>query len=147
MQQLQQIRRSYEAPIEAALASLTPPIRCYADNQYYDDDDATAEYAVCTLNFNQVSNTTIGICGDMELLRGELAVEIYTMKGTGPGRSQEAGEAVWAALMRLNRAVGSNARTGAVRGPEIEPLPGRPHYRAEVRAEATSRSGRMTAAG
>jgi hypothetical protein len=147
MQQFQAIRHSYEAPITAALAGLTPPIRCYTENQYYDNDEATTEYAVCTLNFNQVSDNTIGLCGDMELLRGELAVEVYTIKGAGAGRSQEAGEAVLIALMRLNKVIGSNARTGAVWGPEIEALNGRPHYRAEVRAEVSARSGRMTAAG
>jgi hypothetical protein len=79
-----------------------------------------------------MTENTIGVCGDTEFIRGSLVIEVFTPKGAGPGRGQEAAQALWQALMPLNRAIGATtgviARTGPVRGAAFTPLQGRPHF-------------------
>ena len=143
MNDLQTIRRAYEAPVETALAALVPPIPVYTDNRFYDADDAKSEFCLCRLSFGLMTENTIGVCGDTEFIRGSLVIEVFTPKGAGPGRGQEAAQALWQALMPLNRAIGGTvgvvARTGPLQGPAFTPLQGRPHFMTRLSAPIRAR--------
>lgn len=143
MNELQAIRRAYEAPVEAAMAALIPAIPVYTDNRFYDANDANAEFCLCRVSFGLMTENAIGVCGDIEFIRGALVMEVFTPKGAGPGRGQEAAQALWAALMPLNRAMGSTdglvARIGPLRGPSFTPLSGRPHMMTSLSAPIRAR--------
>jgi len=132
MNDLQAIRRAIEEPVELALAALIPPIPVFTDNRLYDENDATSEFCLVRVSFGLMTDTTIGICGDVEFIRGSAVIEVYTPKGNGPGRGQQAAEAIWRALMPLNRALPAAGdlvvRTGSFSGPSFTPLQGRPHF-------------------
>jgi hypothetical protein len=143
MNELQAIRRAYEEPVEVALASLIPSIPVYTDNRFYDADDAKSEFCLCRLSFGLMTENTIGLCGDIEFIRGSLVVEVFTPKGAGPGRAQNAAQAVWTSLMPLNRVLskgeGVLARIGQIRGPSFTPLQGRPHFMTSLNAPIHAR--------
>jgi hypothetical protein len=143
MNELQAIRRAYEEPVEVALATLIPPIRVYTDNRFYDADDANSEFCLCRLSFGLMTENTIGLCGDIEFIRGALVVEVFTPKGAGPGRAQSAAQAIWTNLMPLNRVLskgeGVLARIGEIRGPSFTPLQGRPHFMTSISAPIRAR--------
>jgi hypothetical protein len=143
MNELQSIRRAYEEPVEVALASLIPSIPVHTDNRFYDADDAKSEFCLCRLSFGLMTENTIGLCGDIEFIRGSLVVEVFTPKGAGPGRAQSAGQAVWTSLMPLNRVLskgeGVLARIGQIRGPSFKPLQGRPHFMTSLSAPIHAR--------
>lgn len=132
MNDLQAIRRAIEAPVETALAALTPPIPVFTDNRLYDENDARSEFCLVRVSFGLMSDPTIGICGDVEFIRGSAVIEVYTPKGNGAGRGQKAAEAIWQALMPLNRKLPAAGdlvvRTGSFSGPSFTPLQGRPHF-------------------
>jgi hypothetical protein len=132
MNDLQSIRRVVEAPIEQALSAMLPPIPVFTDNRLYDEDDATSEFCLVRLSFGLMSGPTIGICGDVEQIRASLVVEVFTPKGNGPGRGQDAATVVWQELAKLSRALGQPGTTfvrlGPISGPSFTPLQGRPHY-------------------
>jgi hypothetical protein len=132
MNDLQIIRRAYEAPVETALTALVPPIPVYTDNRFYDADDAKSEFCLCRVSFGLMTENTIGVCGDIEFIRGSMVIEVFTPKGAGPGRGQEIAQALWQALMPLNTVMGGTvgviARTGPFQGPAFTPLQGRPHF-------------------
>lgn len=132
MNELQSIRRLVEAPVESALAALTPPIPCFTDNRFYDEDDATSEFCLMRVSFGLMNEPAIGPCGNGELIRASAVIEIFTMKGNGPGRGQNAATAVWKAAEALNRGLPRAdvpaIRIGAVNGPDLTPLSGRPHF-------------------
>lgn len=132
MNDLQSIRRVVEAPIEQALSTMLPPIPVFTDNRLYDEDDATSEFCLVRLSFGLMSDPTIGICGDVEHIRASLVVEVFTPKGNGPGRGQDAATAIWQELAKLNRFMAQPGtafvRLGPISGPSFTPLQGRPHY-------------------
>lgn len=143
MNDLQSIRRAIEAPVEAALAALTPPIPVFTDNRLYDEDDATSEFCLVRLSFGLMSDPTIGVCGHVEHIRGSVVVEVLTPKGNGPGRGQQAAEAIWQALEPLNRALPEATdlvvRLGSISGPSFTPLQGRPHFFTRLSAPVQAR--------
>lgn len=132
MNELQSIRRVVEMPVETALASMLPPIPVFTDNRLYDEDDAASEFCLVRLSFGLMTAQTIGTCGDLEQIRASLVVELYTPKGNGPGRGQDAATAVWQELAKLNRFMAQPGTTfvrlGPISGPSFTPLQGRPHY-------------------
>jgi hypothetical protein len=132
MNDLQAIRRAIEAPVETALAALTPAIPVFTDNRFYDADDATSEFCLVRVNFGLMADPTIGFCGDVEHIRASAVIEVFTPKGNGPGRGQKAAEAIWRALVPLNRklpAAGALVvHLGSLSGPSFTPLQGRPHF-------------------
>jgi hypothetical protein len=150
MNDLQAIRRAIEEPVETALAALIPPIPVFTDNRFYDENDATSEFCLVRVSFGLMSDPTIGVCGDIEFIRGSAVIEVYTPKGNGPGRGQQAAEVIWRTLMPLNRALPAAGdlvvRTGSFSGPTFTPLQGRPHFftrlsvpiRAKVAADNSS---------
>jgi hypothetical protein len=132
MNELQTIRRAVEAPIEAALAALTPAIPVFTDNRLYDEDDAASEFCLVRLSFGSMTTPTIGLCGDLEQIRASVVVEVFTSKGNGPGRGQQAAQRIWNALMPLNRVLPAAGdlvvHVGTISGPSFTPLKGRPHF-------------------
>jgi hypothetical protein len=132
MNELQAIRRLVEAPVEVALAALTPKIPCFTDNRLYDEDDATSEFCLMRVSFGLMDEPALGPCGNGELIRASTVIEIFTMKGNGPGRGQNAATAVWRAVEAINRGLPRAdvpvIRIGAVSGPGFMPLEGRPHF-------------------
>jgi hypothetical protein len=132
MNDLQSIRRAVEAPVEAALAAMTPPIPVFTDNRLYDENDATSEFCLVRLSFGLMSDPTVGICGDLEHIRGSVVVEVFTPKGKGPGRGQHAAQAIWQELAKLSRVMArpgiTFVRLGSISGPSFTPLQGRPHF-------------------
>jgi hypothetical protein len=132
MNDLQAIRRAIEAPVELALAALTPAIPVFTDNRFYDEDDATSEFCLVRVSFGLMSDPTIGICGDVEHIRASVVVEVFTPKGNGPGRGQQAATVIWQELAKLNRVMAlpgvTFVRLGSISGPSFTPLQGRPHF-------------------
>ena len=131
MNELQAIRRAIEEPVEAALAALTPPIPVFTDNRLYDEDDATSEFCLVRMSFGRMSEPTIGVCGHLEHIRASVVVEVFTPKGNGPGRGQQAAQRIWNALMPLDQILPAAGdlvvRVGSITGPSFTPLQGRPH--------------------
>lgn len=128
----QAIRKFFELPIKVGVATVDPAIPVYTDNQLYTDDDAETEFVLVRLNFGATRESTF--CGPVERLRGSLVIEIFTKKGTGPGRGQRIAAEVMKELnslpRHLNRTV-AGTTTGAVNtitGPSFAALDGRPHY-------------------
>lgn len=122
----QAIRGTYEALIINALA----PVPVYVQNQFIQDLDEQDEYAFVRVNFGLTSENTVG-CAPMEFVRGSLVCEVYTAKGTGPGRGLELITPVVKALTELNRPMrqpGSlvTARVGQIKGPSQTALEGQP---------------------
>lgn len=128
---LQAIRRAYEGPIEEALAALTPSIPCFTANELYDENDVLSEFCLMRLSFGLMNLLDIGC--QTEFIRGSAVIEVYTAKGTGPGRGQDAAVAILQALAPLRGAFppvtvpGVTARIGVVQGPTFTPLSRRPH--------------------
>lgn len=143
MNELQTIRRAIEEPVETALAALTPPIPVFTDNRLYDEDDATSEFCLVRISFGLMSDTTIGFCGDVEQIRASAVIEVFTPKGNGPGRGQKAAEAIWRALVPLNRKLPAAGdlvvHTGPLSGPSFAPLQGRPHFFTRLSAPVYAR--------
>jgi hypothetical protein len=143
MNDLQAIRRAIEAPVEAALSALTPPIPVFTDNRLYDENDATSEFCLVRVNFGLMSDPTIGICGDVEFIRASAVIEVFTPKGNGPGRIQRATTAVWQALAAINKQMGEPGRLvvhlGGISGPSLRRLSGRPHFMASLSAPVRAR--------
>jgi hypothetical protein len=136
MSTLQQVRTAYEVPIKAALSALQPPIPVYIDNQLYDDNDATTEFAILEIGFGDMTALNLQPCGDSEWIRGFLVLNIYVPKGTGPGRAQEASQVVWGALELFNKgfsqSTGVTARITQLSGPNFYALPNRPLFAARI---------------
>lgn len=127
---LQRIRRAYESLIEAALAM---PV--FSDNSYYAEKKAFDEFALVRLSFGEMHQLSVG--GMDEDIRGSLIVEVFTPKGKGPGRAQDAGEAVLIALAGLNTRMADPfddvvTRTGPINGPRLTPLQSAPHFQARL---------------
>ena len=122
---LQLIRSAIEQPIIAAFGAV--PV--YVENQQYGDNDARSEFALVRLQWGLMNEPSIG-CSPGELIRGVLIVELFTAKGTGPGRAQDVITPVMQALCSFNQPqVGADPRItlGQVSGPSFTPLDGRPH--------------------
>jgi hypothetical protein len=136
MSNLQSIRAAYELPIQNALDSLQPPIPVYFDNQLYDENDSETEFAVLEIGFGDMTVLNMLPCGDSEWIRGLLVLNIYTPKGIGPGRAQEAAQVVWGALDLFNKGFsqtkGVTARITNVTGPRLFALPNRPLFAARI---------------
>lgn len=132
MNDLQAIRRAIEAPVETALAALTPPIPVFTDNRLYDENEAASEFCLVRMSFGRMSEPTIGTCGHVEQIRASVVVEVFTPKGEGPGRGQQAAQRIWNALMPLDQILPAAGdlvvRVGSISGPSFTPLQGRPHF-------------------
>ena len=131
----QLLRSHVETPIIAAFAALTPPITTYVDNQQYTEDTPDTEFALVRLQWGRLTEPSVG-CGPGELLRGVVIVELYTAKGTGPGRAQEAITPVLRAMTALSgiQPAGARVHVGQIDGPTMTPLDGRPHLMTAVSA-------------
>jgi hypothetical protein len=119
-----------------------PPIPVYTDNSYYADRKSQDEFALVRLGYGQMHELTVGAM--MERISGVLMVEVYTRKGSGPGRAQDAGEAVLVGLASLNGRMEDPmddvvARTGPINGPAITPLDGLPHVQARLNCQFFAR--------
>ena len=132
---LQAIRAFIDQPIVAAFAALVPPIPVFVENQRYSDDDTESEFALVRLQWGLMNEPSIG-CGPGELMRGSLVVELFTPKGAGPGRAQEAITPVLAALAALSSIQSGPVRVqaGRINGPAFTPLDGRPHLMTRLSA-------------
>lgn len=126
---LQAIRRHYEAPLEAAAATLTIPVR--HSNELVSDNDAADEFLVVRLQFGEMSKPTL--CGSIEDVQGTLIVEYFGPKGKGPGRAQTVMTEMMRALQsltarpveRVNGVMGTIAR---ITGPDFTPLDDQPYF-------------------
>lgn len=140
---LQAIRRTVEQPIEDALLALDPSIPSFTSNEFYDEDDALSEFALLRLSFGLMNLLDIGC--QTEFIRGSMVVEVYTPKGEGPGRGQDAAVAVLRAIapMRGLRPAERQAevvtRVGVVQGPTFTPLSKRPHLATVLTFPITAR--------
>ena len=124
----QALRGVYEQLVITALA----PVPVYVDNQFVGDLDAEDEFGLVRVNFGLTSELTVG-CGPLEFLRGSLVCEVYTKKGTGPGRGLELITPVARELCALNgvKATAGQttvARVGQLVGPSQTALEGRPYH-------------------
>ena len=133
---LQAIRTMVEQPIIAALA----PIPVYVENQLYVDNQSTTEFALVRLQWGLMNESSIG-CGPGELLRGVVIVELFTAKGVGPGRAQEAITPVLMALARMSGLQSGVAQVsvGQITGPSFTPLDERPHLMTSLSAPLRAR--------
>jgi hypothetical protein len=133
----QKIRWAIEEPIRVALTALTPSIPSFTDNQLYSENDSLTEFALIRVNFGLTTELNIG-CESAENIRGSLVVDVFTQKGTGPGRAQAAAIVVSRAMNSLTRArttpAGISINLGQIRGPAFTPLDGRPHLHAMLTA-------------
>lgn len=125
---LQIVRAAIEKPIIDALAALASPVPAYVENQFYDEKEAEDEFALISLQWGLTSEPSVG-CAAGELLRGVLAVELFTSKGKGPGRGQVLAAAVLGALGGLGGtpSSGTFVSLGPISGPSFTPLELRPH--------------------
>ncbi len=128
---LQQVRQLFEGPVVIAMAGATPPVPIYVDNQIFTDADAAKEHAIVRVDFGLTTEETLQ--ENHERLRGVVTVEIYTLKGRGPGRAQELATLVAQALNNVNScgpnpATGVYGRVRAMEGPSFFPLSDTPHY-------------------
>ena len=138
----QAVRAVFEVPVINALASLTPAVPCYVDNQAFTTPDAGQEYGTINLQFGATTARTLS--GNSEDLRGSLVVECFTGKNTGPARAQEMITPVMQALNNLNSCIGYEA-TGAVgwvgdmTGPAFFPLEDTPFYMVRLSVAVSAR--------
>jgi hypothetical protein len=142
MNKLQSIRRAYEAPIEAALAALTPPVAVLTDNRRYVEDEPDSEWASIRLNFGAMTEESLG--SSVDWIRGSLIAEAFVPKGKGPGRGQEIGEAFLDTLKSMNelfapQPTNVTARTMQLTGPTFALLDKRPHLMIRVTASINAR--------
>jgi len=107
---LQQVRQLFEGPVVIAMAGATPPVPIYVDNQIFTDADAAKEHAIVRVDFGLTTEETLQ--ENHERLRGVVTVEIYTLKGRGPGRAQELATLVAQALNNSHRRLRTGARHG-----------------------------------
>ena len=131
---LQAVRAHFEDPIRAAAAALTPPVPVYFDNQQFVEANSPEEFIKMRLDFGTTTEATL--CENAENLRGSIALEIFTPKGKGPGRSQRVATDLMKALNTITstRHAGKTVR-GSVRemtGPNFFALDGRPHFFARL---------------
>lgn len=125
---LQSIRAYFEIPLITVYSAQVPAIPVYVDNQEYIDCDSTSEFALLRMNFGSISQQ--GVMQNFEYVRGTLILEIYSAKGTGPGRGQELAELAIYTLYdtighRIDNVMGN---FGQMVGPTFSPLSGAPHY-------------------
>jgi hypothetical protein len=123
---LQQVRRGYEEPVEAALEPFNVPV--YTANRYTDDVANLDEFCYIDLTFRDVIELTL--VNQMEYLRGALTIDLFTRKGEGPGRSQTILEAVMRALNGLEQ--GSQMRVTSMQGPLWVAPSNKPHIRGRL---------------
>ena len=133
---LQAIRSALEQPVIAAFA----PVPVYVENQLYADNQATTEFALLRLQWGLMNESSIG-CRPGELLRGVVIVELFTAKGTGPGRAQDLITPVMAALAQLNgmQTGAAQVKVGQLTGPSFTPLNDRPHLMTSLSAPLRAR--------
>jgi hypothetical protein len=133
---LQAIRAVIEQPIIAAFGALAPPVPVYVENQLYVENDADTEFALVRLQWGLMNEPSIG-CAPGELIRGVLIVELFTAKGAGPRRAQEAITPILSALTALGGRFQSGpavAHVGRITGPSFTQLDGRPHLMTSLSA-------------
>jgi len=128
MTTLQQVRGIYERVVIDAAA----PVPAYVENQDAVQFQELSEYAFVRVNFGMMQEANVG-CEATEHIRGSLVCEIYTKKGTGPGRGLEIAQPVIQALSALNAITAPagqliTARTGRIVGPTQAHLQERPHH-------------------
>ena len=126
---LQNIRRYYETPIRDICA--TESIEVLGANQLSIGGDAISEWVQLNLTFS--TTTTPGLCGNLELVRGVFIVGYYTMKGIGPGQSQDLMTQFMTALNNLTirpvaRTYGVLGTIGPLTGPDFTALTDTPYF-------------------
>ena len=133
---LQLIRSAIEQPIIAAFGAV--PV--YVENQQYNDNDARSEFALVRLQWGLMSEPNVG-CSPSELLRGVLIIELFTAKGTGPGRAQDVITPVMKVLSGFGRPTSTPIRItlGPLSGPGFTPLDGTPHLMTRVSCPVRAR--------
>ena len=141
---LQSIRRTVETPIRTALLALTPPIKPLTENESYAENTALSEFALLSLSFGVMAEPSVG-CAMDEFIRASLVVTIYTQKSTGPGRAQQAAQAVMTAIAGLSNpratpvVIGTKATALSFSGPTFTPMEGRPHLATRITAPIQAR--------
>jgi hypothetical protein len=125
---LQSIRAYFEVPLITVYSAQAPAIPVYVDNQEYIDCDSTSEFVLLRMNFGAISQQ--GVMQNFEYVRGTLILEIYSAKGTGPGRGQELAElGIYTLYDTIGHRVGDvMGNFGQIVGPTFSPLNGAPHY-------------------
>ena len=88
----------YEQLVITALA----PLPVHVNNQFMEGFDAEDEFGLVRVNFGLTTELNVG-CGPAENLRGSLVCEVYTRKGTGPGRGARPDPARHPAAQRAQR--------------------------------------------
>jgi hypothetical protein len=141
MSTFQAIRAYFEAPLIAAYGSLSPAIPVYVDNQEYADAAADSEFCLLRINFGATSEQAL--VSGYPRFRGSLVLEVYTAKGTGPGRGSDLIAVGFDKLIEINNysvpvshVLGS---IGAINGPTFSPLDKLPHFQTRL---STPISGR-----
>ena len=118
----------YEKLVIDALA----PLPVSVNNQFLGDNDEQDEFGYVRVNFGLTTELNVG-CGPSELLRGSLVCEVYSRKGTGPGRGRTL---ILPAIQQLNALNGIKpvvgqavvARITQIVGPSQTALEGRPYH-------------------
>jgi hypothetical protein len=131
----QKVRAHFEQPVIAALQALTPPVPVFVDNQPITDSDAAKEHARIRLDFG--TTTEITLQENVEMLRGNVVVECYAVKGKGPARAQLMITEVAKALNGLSKcggkpATGVRGRVREMTGPNFYAMDGTPFFVARV---------------
>lgn len=128
MTTLQQIRGAYEGVVIAAAS----PVQVFVENQPAVEFDTLDEYCFVYVNYGMMQEPTVG-CEYMEMIRGSLVCEIYTLKGAGPGRGLAIAQPIILALSALASTPAPpgrdfTMRVGRINGPTQAQLDDRAHH-------------------
>ena len=127
----QNIRRHYEAPVLAVCDTLR--IDYYGPNELEFTPDATGEYVLARIQFDNITTEPPIGCIPLENVSGVFIVEHFCQKGIGPARTQDVMQRIICNLLQLNEpptkdSFGVRGTIGPISGPRFTALEGRPFY-------------------
>lgn len=136
---LQTIRAAFEVALTDAFAGMTPAVPCYYDN--VQETPPNSEHVL--INISYPSLTEPVICkaeSNVELVRGNVQVSIYTARQKGMGRLEEMSALAAQTLVRMHDVCSDvNASCGQINGPDYLLSGDAPYAMASVSAPFTAR--------
>ena len=142
---LQAVRALYEVPVMNACATYGVPV--VAENQAYTGGSSSKEECRMSMSFGDITVQTLG--ESLETLNGTFVVELFTVKGEGPGRAQFVITEIMKALNDINTCDPHTGDTdvaygyvGPIAGPLFDQPDDVPHFytRISFPFQATYRS-------
>tara|TARA_Y100000004_G_C8875236_1_gene395094 strand:- start:21 stop:452 length:432 start_codon:yes stop_codon:yes gene_type:complete len=130
----QAVRAAIESPLQTAFAALSPAVPVFFDNITAAPANSTTEYVKVAVEFGLTTEQTLQ--SNLDRIRGNVVIRVYTEKGKGPARSQTLVNTAVTTLLGLSASTRADSgvylRPSAINGPTFSTTEASPHLMGQV---------------